>query len=90
MLRKWEERSALACTAWEPGLEEDHEEQVLGPVHQDKETWGNVMIDSSLRPEQCEQEKRLLEEYSDIFTDTPRQTQLIEHHFHTTSEQLIH
>ena len=50
-------------------LEEDHEEQALAPVHQGKETWENVVIYSSLRPEQRQQVERLHKEYSDIFID---------------------
>ena len=69
---------------------EEHEEQALAPVHQGKETWENVELDPSLRPEQRQQVERLLEEYSDIFTDVPGRTQLIEHHFQTTSERPIH
>ena len=86
LLKKYEEREVVAASVAviEAGNGDDDgaidDEELLDFANvQGKETWRDVQINEQLSSEQKEQVSHILQEYSDIFTDVPGTTHLMEH-----------
>ena len=62
---------------------------LIAPDGQGKETWRDVTIDPLVNSVRCQQIEDLLQKYSNIFTDVPGRTDLVQHHFETLSETPI-
>ena len=82
------------ATELQEGTEEDcqncrEEDIVTIPELKGKETVTDVKISKRLSEEQERQVKELLEEFQDVLTDIPGETNLIEHRINLTSEQPV-
>ena len=67
----------------------DHESLLELGIPQGKETYKDVAVNPKLGPEPKEQVWNLLREFSDIFTDQPGTTHLVEHKIITTTSEPI-
>ena len=97
MLRKFNEREneAFLANAFladfidESSPGDDLLDLEIQPRVNASETWRDVKLGENLTAEQKQQAEALLEEFSDVFTDVPGRTHLIEHNFTTTNEKPI-
>lgn len=103
MLKLWYDRNedsgkkdVLACLEVISCLSKEvdsHEEEVsekMIPVMESKETIKDVCISPDLSKEEVNQLESLLEEYSDIFNDVPKVTDIIEHSVRTVTDEPVH
>jgi hypothetical protein len=73
LLRLWKTRCELASFASSGPVSEDLVCEHNFSSGEKKETWKDVKISSELKGEQKEQVEKLLEEFSDIFSNVPNQ-----------------
>ena len=67
-----------------------HEEELLElPDFQGRETFADVKINPDLSEIQIEEVRNLLKDFTDVLTDVPGETNLIEHEIKLTSDQPI-
>ena len=105
MLKLWHERTddsysgkqeILACLEVISGLSTDDDQSdvdfnvKITPGIEGKETVDDVTISEQLSLEQQQQLKELLGEYTDIFSDVPQVTDIIQHTVKTTTEEPIY
>jgi len=87
LLKKWKSRENVSFFTHEVHSDEDIPPSL--PTKGQTETWEDVKISESLEPEQQEQLKALLEEFSDIFSDKPSRTDLIQHEIKTFHDRPV-
>ena len=80
--------AVIEATPYGDGVVDDESLLELG-ITQGKETYKDVAVNPELSPEQKEQVWNLLREFSDIFTDQPGTTHLVEHKIVTTTSEPI-
>jgi transposase InsO family protein len=86
LLKRWKSRENVAFFSSETS---DEIPQVTPTKVSHGKSWSDVRISSSLEPEQQRQIKALLEEFSDIFSDKPSLTHLIEHDIKTFDDRPV-
>lgn len=85
LLRKWENRQ----NAFYGVIEGTSEIRSTKTAKYQKETWEDVKIEESLTETQREEVRGLLREFSDILTDLPGKTSLIEHDIKMQDTEVI-
>lgn len=97
LLRPWYSRSDTALFV---GIGDDAHDQededspfegggIPGPTGQQTQTWKDVTVGSSLSAEQRAELQELLSDFSDVFSDVPGQTRLVEHDVQTSSSRPV-